>query len=487
MMYIFTQADITYFNNYQVNVFVNGVEAVDGSSFSNGDTLKAKIFDGVTNRIFTGSSGMWFGGVNDSTGQYKSSGSWDISGDGLETIIILSGWTDSPWDFDWNVITEVVVPSIPIDAVFLLTQDDIDYLALNDVYMYVNNVVAVADQYFLQGDYVEARIENNPNRYFLPPQNPTGVGGFSLGAENTGTGQWIIIKFDNSIDLKYATYTFLESDVYLDYVIELRTEIRTPEVLSSNNVYSIDNEILKEVNSVRIETTIDGQIFDYGQYILSVLKLPFDISGDLLGGKDNIILGGKDTSVLADTLIEDHITYNLGVISVPVVNDNALDYVNTIANLHLPFSPPIEIDLEYVIGCELSIEYVLDVYQGSVVINVISTKTDGDNPFSLNISSTNVDIGVSVPFMSANDFGSITNDNYISGSDNGVRVAFIELVKDVLILENGFFTSPVVDESVLLGNTGYVEVEHINLKSNASKSEKDMLVSLLKQGVIIND
>lgn len=50
---------------------------------------------------------------------------------------------------------------------------------------------------------------------------------------------------------------------------------------------------------------------------------------------------------------------------------------------------------------------------------------------------------------------------------------------------HGFFTIPITDEKPLQDETGFVKIDEIELRLNAPDNEKDSIISLLNNGVII--
>ena len=58
-------------------------------------------------------------------------------------------------------------------------------------------------------------------------------------------------------------------------------------------------------------------------------------------------------------------------------------------------------------------------------------------------------------------------------------------MRNDVILSNGFFTIPVLDEKPLQGEKGFIQVNEVNLQVNATDSERENIISLLNKGVII--
>ncbi|MFW3388191.1 UNVERIFIED_CONTAM: hypothetical protein RF648_19580, partial [Kocuria sp. CPCC 205274] len=115
---------------------------------------------------------------------------------------------------------------------------------------------------------------------------------------------------------------------------------------------------------------------------------------------------------------------------------------------------------------------------GTATINITSTK------LAAVISSTQVNIGVRVPYM-ADSYTAPENTGVVAGGNNGVKIPYIELISHDAILPHGFFTVPVVDESLISGQSGYIKIDNVELETNALGNEKAQIISLLNSGVII--
>ena len=81
----------------------------------------------------------------------------------------------------------------------------------------------------------------------------------------------------------------------------------------------------------------------------------------------------------------------------------------------------------------------------------------------------------------------VYNSNMTLGGDNHVKAPYIEIIQNMPILGNGFFTAPITAESKLNNEKGFIQVENINLNVKATSNEKDMILTALRSGVIIND
>lgn len=393
------------------------------------------------------------------------------SGAGTYKITVTSG--------SESVTQDVVITAVLPKALYTVKTADIDALTTNDISATVNGGAIVAGTVLRLGDVIECKVTGNRKFYTDAALHGTSINFTVFWDGETQYQQFALTDNDQT-----ASYTMVDSpyssDTSASYSAwNITTKIETPSVVGNNNVYEIDNEKLAQINKERF-TVITGSDtpYDYGQFILSVLQFPFDVPADIIGGTAAVQLADKTLTVSANQLLDDVIKIDMGEIAVPNTHNNMLDYANTQAILHLPRSPSIVLDLEYVIGQTLNIYYLLDTYTGNATINVTSSKIAGV------ISSTQVDIGVKVPYM-ANSYSQPENTGVIAGGNNGVKTPYIELISHDAILPDGFFTIPIVDEDIIGNQSGYIKVDNVNLVTKAISNEKAEIISLLSQGVII--
>lgn len=372
---------------------------------------------------------------------------------------------------------DVVIAAVLPKALYTVKQADIDAITANDIAMTVNGGAINTGTVLRLGDVVRGVVTGNRKFYTDSALHGTSIN-FSVFWD--GEMQWQ--QFTLSNNDQTAEYTMVDDTSgsggsYQAWNITTKQE--TPAVVGTNNVYLIDGDILAEVNKERFVTiTGSDQPYDYGQFILSVLQFPFDIPAEDILGKEAIQLADRALTPTANKLANDNIKIDLGVITVPNTHNNMLDFAGTNAILHLPLAPSIVVDLEYVIGQTLGVYYVLDMYTGNATINITSTKLDGV------ISTTQVDIGVKVPYMAA-AYVAPENTGVIAGGQNGVKVPYIELVSHDAILPDGFFTIPIVDESTIGAQSGFIKIDNVDLITSALGNEKAEIISMLSSGVII--
>ncbi len=396
------------------------------------------------------------------------------AGEYVVTVYDKGGKSDSTAS---NISQAITLSAVLPKALYTVKADDMTAISDNEIDMKVNGADITTGSVLRLGDVIVAKVSGNRKFYTDTALHGTSIN-FSVFFD--AEMQWL--QFSLSDNDQTATFTMVDdtsgsAGTYQAW--NIRTKQETPAVVGTNNVYKIDTNILSSVNKERFVTIAGSDTpFDYGQYILSVLHFPFDIPADQILTPENIQLANRQLSVVANKVATDKIKIDLGEIVVPDTYGNMLSFANTNAVIHLPLAPSIVLDLEYVIGQTLGVYYLLDCYTGTATINITSTK------LAAVISSTQVNIGVRVPYM-ADSYTAPENTGVVAGGNNGVKIPYIELISHDAILPHGFFTVPVVDETLISGQTGYIKVDNVELETSALGNEKAQIISLLNSGVII--
>ena len=366
-------------------------------------------------------------------------------------------------------------------AVYVVEQSYIDYLTSENVTPYVKG--RDDDGYnFDIPMIVGTELNRNNEVYFIAGDGYefelVGSDKASIYARSPSGGvQSCYYDFENP-SRAYMTVGYSYQKISYVKLIESSDDVDTKGV---NDVFLITDGTMRGVINANFNLNNGQETIDYGQYLLGLIELPFVIDPEFVKFNDAPIkLASYDTEFKGDLLKSDFLKIDLGDITTPKTKDNFLDFANKTTLLHLPYSEPILLETQYVIGETISIEYQVNLYSGLTVINISSTKIDGV------IATRNVDLNVSIPFGSVTTQPSKNDPRNVDlGGDNGVKTAYIEMLSNDAILENGFFTIPIIDETVINNCDGFVKVDEINLVSKATANEKNMIVSLLSRGVIV--
>ena len=193
-----------------------------------------------------------------------------------------------------------------------------------------------------------------------------------------------------------------------------------------------------------------------------------------------IQLGYHSLDTKSNYLLRSRIKYDLGTIMVPEQYNNIYDYRDTQCLLHVPYAEPIEIDTSYVVGQIVEIAYFLDLYNGTVTLEVYSDKIEG----ALVQRVDDIPVSYNIPFIQPKWNSVIGNiGGYVN---NKVTKPYIEIVRNIPYDTSTMFGKEGKEYDRLKEFEGYVEVADLDLSSTATRSEQEEIESLLAQGVIIN-
>lgn len=244
------------------------------------------------------------------------------------------------------------------------------------------------------------------------------------------------------------------------------------------NLYRVTNSEMKQLAVARFVDS-EGTTVDYGEFITQLYVLPFEISRDIIGERDSIILGNYDSNVESTMLIDSKLYINGGLITVPNKYNNVYDYLNTTCTLRLPFFNPIILDVDNVIDKTISIQYIVDLYSGNCTVNISSSFT-GEI-----IHSETTNIVTQIPFIQKQN-NSIVNQ-LSNVNKNLIDNAFIEIVRNIPYYANDIFGKATIVFDTVRSVTGYCEISDIQLITTATNEEKEEIETLLKNGVFIKE
>ena len=247
------------------------------------------------------------------------------------------------------------------------------------------------------------------------------------------------------------------------------------------NLYKVTEKELSQLSKVRFQKdTTSDTVVDYGSAITQLYILPLNIPAEIIGDKSNIILGSFDSKVESTLLNNYTVDYDMGAITVPAKYNNAYDFINTTCTLRVPFFNAVALDPENVVGHTINIKFTLDLYSGNVTMNVVSDFTGGI------IYSATANIVTQIPFIQKQ------NNSVVNQLSNVFKYVIatpvIEVVRNIPYqADNSTFGRETVQVAKLNTVHGYCEVDNVNLVTMATNDEKDSIISLLKEGVFINE
>lgn len=247
------------------------------------------------------------------------------------------------------------------------------------------------------------------------------------------------------------------------------------------NLYKVTEKELSQLSKVRFQKdTTSGTVVDYGSSITQLYIIPLNLPAEIIGDKSHIILGSFDSQVESTLLNNYTVDYDMGAITVPAKYNNAYDFINTTCTLRVPFFNAVALDPENVVGHTINIKFTLDLYSGNVTMNVVSDFTGGI------IYSATANIVTQIPFIQKQ------NNSVVNQLSNVFKYVIatpvIEVVRNIPYqADNSTFGRETVQVAKLNTVHGYCEVDNVNLVTLATNDEKDSIISLLKEGVFINE
>lgn len=246
-----------------------------------------------------------------------------------------------------------------------------------------------------------------------------------------------------------------------------------------NRVYLVNAAIIEQFGNISaFVPNSDGTVeylLNNTDYIISLLNIPFKLPDEIAGAEEPIKLGRVDTEISAPKVEPDVIRVPLGEIQVSDLQNNSLDYLQTEYTLVLPYiEETIPLNPEWVIDKVITVEYLIDSYSGNLTVNVFN---GGDSPVTFITSN----IGRMIPFKTL--LSSPTEQGANMGAFNDTFAAYIRVARNKVY--QGKFSNLVTVEGNIGEQLGYIEVENIELNTNALTSEKEMIKRILSNGVII--
>lgn len=246
-----------------------------------------------------------------------------------------------------------------------------------------------------------------------------------------------------------------------------------------NNNYLVSRSQLKvfenAVNGIQLNESGYDNVYwvKITDYISSIRLLPFKLDESNFDGLGEIKIR-KESLSSGTKLKGDQVNVNLGVITVPKVHDNTLDYQGVSCELFIPFvAGGIPLDPETVVGYELQVSMVVNISNGSTTVNV------KNNGLQRLISSSLVSIGTDYPFFSQMVVKQIEFAS--TQAVNGIDKAYIKVTRP-----DYNNTRPLARKIGTIGNQkGYIEFDEVNINNISLADEKDMLEAALKDGVFV--
>ena len=224
-------------------------------------------------------------------------------------------------------------------------------------------------------DYSESTIQKGSHTFTITANEGyefTEKGAYTLGNPDLPTPPAIYDFFPSSKEV--ATLTINVTDML---TINLKATKKVESISNFTLLYKTTDSELGQLSVERFHNEEDGSLKDYGNNILKLYKLPFDVDVETI--KSKIQWGNVTSSVLSKKLTKTRFTLDLGTITVPEKYGNAFDYKNGEVEIFIPFIESVTTDLKTVMNKTLHFSLIVNLYSGQCTVNIV---IDGDIAFS---------------------------------------------------------------------------------------------------------
>lgn len=292
----------------------------------------------------------------------------------------------------------------------------------------------------------------------------------------TPTGGALETKyFEISEDGTTGTITFVTptSGTEIDIVASASADVSFLDNYGTINAYICSNDNIKAFAAKRFytdTTSTTAKDIDLGNYVHSVQRYYFDIA---TSAQDTIRCGNVNTGVVCRAPETDYITVDFGTVTVPLTNNNVVDYNNTEIRLFVPCVGFVDIDSNY-INTPLHLYFVCNIITGTttyfVESNGITIATGSATPYT------------NMVFMLSNSNNNVIGNSIQSNDTVGLQ-AYITVVTHTST--NGNYSS--TQRAVTLAEcTGYCKFSDIVLTAlQCPETEQTELMQLLQSGIIL--
>lgn len=252
------------------------------------------------------------------------------------------------------------------------------------------------------------------------------------------------------------------------------------EKLGLIGIYAPTDTQMLELASKRFYSPLEGEFKDYGEYIISYMKLYLNRNSIPSYVQKTVKYGPYSTDITCDLFPDYVVEFDLGRVFIAETHGNSIDYEQTSLTAYLPYIGFVELPVQIFMNKAANLHYRVNVASGECM----AVFTD-DNGVLLQGYTGNMSFSIPV------HFNSTLRDNSLSDSSPWY------LLKDLNPYIEARSQIPYEPETPLFGGddnridtlsnfSGYCVFSDINLNmGNMTQAEYDEIISLLKSGVII--
>ena len=333
-----------------------------------------------------------------------------------------------------------------------------------DVFIYSENLVNATSS--MSGEVNISGGEQSITFYANEGFTFDSVGAYNIGGKST--------DFYAS-GTEYTLTIEVTGDVAVDLVAVPYSDSISPFV----NIYEVTKQELGDLSLERfsiehldLHTGATSSGVDYGDMIVNLIRIPYDIPDSVVRTRQPIKLGKFETTTMSNLLNTNHIEIKLGSVKVEGNNGNVSDYKNVRAFLYIPYADRMELPIQYVMDNEVEVTLELDLFSGDGVV-IVTTQ-------NVPVYKNMLTMSEKIPFVQLRD---TDYSNKINALLYGAMNPFISLESQDVIEQVAL---PTQRDVVLNSLTGYVEVDRIlSIDTKANANEQTEILGLLKRGVEI--
>ena len=297
----------------------------------------------------------------------------------------------------------------------------------------------------------------------------------------------------------------------------------------ANAIFTVYKPVLAELNSLAgvlwssnfLENLI--KIFTNNP-MDAIISLHMLYATPSVGGRKNIKLGCYDSGVASDVVNKQYLEIDCGTVRIPEYFGDVRDYVNSVADVYLPFVGMRHLKTQDIVGSYVTIKAGVDVFTGTILYTINIRKSSGINQIMYAYEGN---CAVALPLTGADKsrmfsvLGAAATGGAIGGVGGAVVGAFTSMMNGsqqadiqrtgnfgsnsgamgvkkpyIVVSRNtpydaqsySYYHGYPANKTVQLGScTGFTRVLDCRVDgiSGATDTEKRMIEEALKRGVII--
>ena len=288
-----------------------------------------------------------------------------------------------------------------------------------------------------------------------------------------GAPQIVMLESDDTNEHKqnfYTTFT-CPTDATIVNGITLNGNAQVIPETDKYGIITIYNPTtteLKQIGDVRYMNNVD-----LGDYITNLIKIFVKIPQ---GKSANVLLGGYNTNVVSNVVVNDIIETDCGSVEIVGKYDNVMDYENTRIELYLPFIGFVELDTYKVMNETIKLIYKTNVINGDSIACIYNSNDTLLYTFNCN-ASFQIPYRLNAEIESKGKLN--VDSNYLYGFTPFVTIRYNKAYNSAnVISDDDRYTT-------LESEIGFVKCSEVFNTINTTKEEREELDNLMKSGIIL--